>query len=130
LNPSVQALAAEILDGEDRVHCVPPLDYPTLVWLMKRSCMVLTDSGGIQEEAPSLGKPVLVMREATERMEGVFAGTARLVGTNRTTISAAVDELLTDVEVYQRMAQAINPYGDGKACPRIVEATTRFLDAR
>jgi UDP-N-acetylglucosamine 2-epimerase (non-hydrolysing) len=104
------------------ITLLPPLDYLSLVQLMKRSYIVLTDSGGIQEEAPGLGKPVLVLREVTERPEAVDAGTVRLVGTNRERIVAEVERLLEDASAYRRMAQAINPYGDGCAAGRIVGA--------
>ncbi|MBN1983704.1 MAG: UDP-N-acetylglucosamine 2-epimerase (non-hydrolyzing) [Chitinivibrionales bacterium] len=113
LNPSVRDLVIPLLSGYPNIHLLDPLDYPHLIWLMNRSFLVLTDSGGIQEEAPSLGKPVLVMRDVTERMEGVNAGTARLVGTNRDTIIEAVVELLEDAQIYSKMATATNPYGNG-----------------
>jgi len=120
LNPKVQTLVGKCLGGEDRAHLIPPLDYPEFIWLMSRATIILTDSGGIQEEAPALGKPVLVFREKTERPEGVAAGTAKLVGTRSETISHAVLELLTDQSAYDRMAKAVNPYGDGYASERIV----------
>jgi UDP-N-acetylglucosamine 2-epimerase (non-hydrolysing) len=139
LNPNVQQPVYEILassdggnretgaswhtqiEGGGRISLLPPLDYAPFIFLMSRSYLVLTDSGGIQEEAPALGKPVLVMREVTERPEGVWAGTLRLVGTNRNGILAGVRELLEDPASYQAMAQAQNPYGDGLASHRIVE---------
>ena len=99
-----------------------PLDYLPLVHLMKAATLVLTDSGGLQEEAPGLGKPVLVMRETTERPEGVEAGTVKLVGADRRRIVAETGRLLDDVNEYERMAQAVNPYGDGHASERIVES--------
>lgn len=125
LNPSVRAPVERILKGAPRVHLIEPVDYPRLVWLLSRAHLVITDSGGIQEEAPSLGKPVLVTREVTERPEGIAAGCARLVGTDAQRIGAAVDELLTDDAVYQRMARAQNPYGDGHASARIVSVLER-----
>ncbi len=119
LNPNVQAPVNEYLSGRDNIHLLPPLNYPDLIWLMKRAYFVLTDSGGIQEEAPSLGKPVLVMRNVTERMEGVLAGTARLVGTNATAIYEAAQVLLHNPEEYEEMARAVNPYGDGTTSRQI-----------
>ena len=104
-----------------------PLPYLPFVTLMARSSLILTDSGGIQEEAPSLGKPVLVMRETTERPEAIDAGTAKLVGTSVDKIVDEVSRLLTDQEEYQKMAQAHNPYGDGKATERIVKAIDKYL---
>lgn len=127
LNPNVQVPVRAILEGVSRVHLVPPLDYVDFVSLMRRCDLVLTDSGGIQEEAPSLGKPVLVMRELTERTEGIEAGTARLVGTDCERIVAETDRLLTDRSAYERMSRAENPYGDGKASGRIIGAVLRFL---
>jgi len=120
LNPNVREPVNRILEGHDRIHLIEPLPYPHLLWLMRRAYLVITDSGGIQEEAPSLGKPVLVMRDVTERTEGIEAGTARLVGTTRTVIVAAARELLDDHEIYVRMAHSVNPYGDGKSSERIV----------
>ncbi len=120
LNPHVQAPVRSVLGGIPHVHLVEPLDYLPFVYLMKRSHVILTDSGGIQEEAPSLGKPVFVMRNVTERPEAIEAGTVRLVGTDRTRIFDAVSEVLTDTAVYERMSRAHNPYGDGHAAARIV----------
>ncbi|MCY1079611.1 non-hydrolyzing UDP-N-acetylglucosamine 2-epimerase [Archangium lansingense] len=125
LNPNVRGPVGEILRGVERVHLLEPVEYPKLVWLMSQSHLVLTDSGGIQEEAPSLGKPVLVMREVTERPEGIDAGCARLVGTTEAGIVEGVSQLLTDEDVYRRMAQAKNPYGDGTSSSAIV----RHVDA-
>jgi UDP-N-acetylglucosamine 2-epimerase (non-hydrolysing) len=125
LNPNVQEPVNRILRGTPHVHLLPPVEYLPLVHLMKNSYLVLTDSGGIQEEAPSLGKPVLVLREVTERPEGVAAGTARVVGTDAARIVAEARRLLTDRAAYDAMAHAINPYGDGHAAARIVEALTR-----
>ena len=123
LNPNVQRPVREILAKETlpNVWLLPPLDYLPFIYLMDFSTLVLTDSGGIQEEAPGLGKPVLVMRETTERPEAVEAGTARLVGTSTEKIVEETSILLSDKEKYNRMANAVNPYGDGKACERIVD---------
>lgn len=122
LNPNVRAPVGAILDGVPNVALLEPLDYVTFVQLMKRAWLVLTDSGGIQEEAPSLGVPVLVMREVTERPEAVERGTARLVGTRRETIVAAARELLSDPEARRRMTGKGNPYGDGRAGARVAAA--------
>ncbi|MFJ5510328.1 non-hydrolyzing UDP-N-acetylglucosamine 2-epimerase [Pectobacterium jejuense] len=122
LNPNVSEPVNRILSGIDNVMLIAPQDYLPFVYLMNRSYMILTDSGGIQEEAPSLGKPVLVMRDTTERPEAVEAGTVKLVGTEVTRIVDAVSMLLTDEEAYQAMSRAHNPYGDGQACQRIVDA--------
>ncbi|MEQ9850577.1 non-hydrolyzing UDP-N-acetylglucosamine 2-epimerase [Pectobacterium brasiliense] len=122
LNPNVSEPVNRILSGIDNVMLIAPQDYLPFVYLMNRSYMILTDSGGIQEEAPSLGKPVLVMRDTTERPEAVEAGTVKLVGTEVTSIVDAVSTLLTDEEAYQAMSRAHNPYGDGHACQRIVDA--------
>jgi len=119
LNPNVQEPVHRILGGCQRIHLIEPLDYLPFVYLMDRAYLVLTDSGGIQEEAPSLGKPVLVMRDTTERPEGVEAGTAKLVGTNERLIVCEAIALLDDPALYQRMATASNPYGDGHAAERI-----------
>ena len=121
LNPNVQKTVKSFLNNHTRIHLIEPLDYPYLIWLEKLSYLILTDSGGIQEEGPSLGKPVLVMREVTERMEGVEAGTAKLVGTDREKIFREADLLLSSEEEYKRMAQAVNPYGDGTTSKKIVE---------
>ena len=120
LNPNVLEPARKILGHIDRVHLIEPLDYESFVWLMSRSYLILTDSGGIQEEAPSLGKPVLVTRGITERPEAIEAGTAKLVGTSKESIVETMGELLVDSEKYASMSKAINPYGDGKAAQRIV----------
>ncbi len=121
LNPNVQKPVRKILSGIKNIYLIEPLDYFTFVWLMNRAYLILTDSGGIQEEAPSLGKPVLVMRKKTERTEGIDAGTAKLVGTDSEKIYSEAKELLENIRLYQKMAQAVNPYGDGKAAKRIVE---------
>lgn len=120
LNPNVQEPVNRILEGLDNVHLVEPLDYEPFVYLLKHAHIVLTDSGGIQEEAPSLGKPVLVMRDVTERPEAVHAGTVRLVGADRARIVSHVAELLDNPDSYKSMARAHNPYGDGNACARII----------
>lgn len=120
LNPNVRAPVYEILGGVQNIHLIPPLEYAPFVWLMAHCYLILTDSGGIQEEAPSLGKPVLVMRKVTERPEGVKAGTARLVGTDDEKIFAETQRLLNDKAAYLQMSQAMNPYGDGKAAQKIV----------
>jgi UDP-N-acetylglucosamine 2-epimerase (non-hydrolysing) len=120
LNPNVQKPVYELLAGIPNIHLIPPLDYLPFVYMMQHSYLILTDSGGVQEEAPSLGKPVLVMRDTTERPEAVDAGTVKLVGTDAMAIVENVNLLLSDREVYEKMAQAHNPYGDGKACERIV----------
>ena len=121
LNPNVQEPVKSILMNLHNVHLIEPLDYEPFVYLLKHSYLVLTDSGGIQEEAPSLGKPVLVMREVTERPEAVDAGTVRLVGANRERIVSNVSELIENEVSYKKMSRAHNPYGDGKACARIID---------
>ena len=121
LNPLVREAVAEELEGHPSVHLVEPMEYEEFTNLMARSAIVLTDSGGIQEEAPSLGKPVLVLRDTTERPEAVAAGTVKLVGTDEETVYRVAYELLTDEAAYQKMAEAVNPYGDGLAAKRIVE---------
>ncbi len=120
LNPNVQKPVHEILADVDNVYLIEPLDYEPFVYLMDRSHFILSDSGGIQEEAPSLGKPVLVMRDTTERPEAVKAGTVKLVGTDVDLILKEAKTLLDDEEAYKTMARSHNPYGDGKACERIV----------
>jgi len=122
LNPHVQEPVNRLLSHQSNIHLIDPLDYLPFVYLMDRSYIVLTDSGGIQEEAPSLGKPVLVMRDTTERPEAVEAGTVLLVGTERESIVNAVTTLLNDNEAYKSMSVAHNPYGDGNASARIVES--------
>jgi UDP-N-acetylglucosamine 2-epimerase (non-hydrolysing) len=126
LNPNVREPVGRLLGGVANIHLIEQLDYLPFVYLMSRSYLVLTDSGGIQEEGPSLGKPVLVMRDTTERPEAVEAGTVRLVGTGVTSISKNLKQLLDDPVAYQRMSFAHNPYGDGKACGRILQALTRL----
>lgn len=119
LNPNVQEPVRRILGKAPNIVLTESLSYPQLIYLLSHCYFVLTDSGGIQEEAPALGKPVLVMRNVTERMEGVTAGTARLVGTHHPEILAAACELMDNQELYRQMAQAVNPYGDGTACHQI-----------
>ncbi|MBH1930651.1 non-hydrolyzing UDP-N-acetylglucosamine 2-epimerase [Serratia rubidaea] len=126
LNPNVSEPVNRILKGIDNIMLIDPQDYLPFVYLMARSTIILTDSGGIQEEAPSLGKPVLVMRETTERPEAVDAGTVRLVGTDVAKIVDAVGRLLTDENEYHAMSRAHNPYGDGHACQRILEALKNY----
>lgn len=129
LNPQVQEPVHRHLGNLDNVHLLPPLDYLPFVRLMSRSHLILTDSGGIQEEAPSLGKPVLVMRDTTERPEAVVAGTVLLVGARRERIVGAATTLLDDDEAYSRMARAHNPYGDGQAASRIAAKLAHDLQA-
>jgi UDP-N-acetylglucosamine 2-epimerase (non-hydrolysing) len=121
LNPNVQKPVYELLKNLSNVKLIPPLTYPAFVWLMSRSYLILTDSGGVQEEAPSFGKPVLVMRETTERPEAVTAGIVKMVGANCDRIVSEVSDLLNNTNHYEAMSKAVNPYGDGKACGRIVE---------
>lgn len=130
LNPNVREPVNRILGDQAGVHLIEPLDYPELIWLMNRSHIVLTDSGGIQEEAPSLGKPVLVMREVTERTEGIEAKTAKLVGTDREKIVFEAGRLLSDEAAYREMAQAVNPYGDGTTSQQVVEILAQQLAQR
>lgn len=120
LNPNVKGPVNDYLSGIDNIHLIDPLAYPAFIWLMKRAYLIITDSGGIQEEAPSLGKPVLVTRTTTERPEAVKAGTVLLVGTDVDRIVGETKRLLDDPEQYERLSQLHNPYGDGKACERIV----------
>lgn len=129
-NPVVRETANGILGGHPRVTMIEPLDYAPFVAAMRDSYLILTDSGGVQEEAPSLGKPVLVMRTTTERPEAIDAGTVELVGVDEETIVRTAQRLLDDQAAYDRMAKAVNPYGDGQACARIVAATRHFLGLR
>ena len=121
-NPLVRKVVEEELSGVDRIHLIEPMEYEPFANLMHHSCLVLTDSGGIQEEAPSLGKPVLVLRNTTERPEAVEAGTVRLIGTDRDRVYEETKRLLTDKSAYDAMSNAVNPYGDGQASRRIVQA--------
>lgn len=122
LNPNVQKPVYELLSGLNNVFLISPLDYLPFIYAMQHSTLLLTDSGGVQEEAPSLGKPVLVMRDTTERPEAVEAGTVKLVGTNAEAIVSNVTALLKDKEIYKKMSETHNPYGDGHACERIMAA--------
>ena len=121
MNPVVRETADEVLGGCDRIKIIEPLDVFDFHNFLANSYLILTDSGGIQEEAPSLGKPVLVMRDTTERPEGIAAGTLKLVGTNEQTIYDSFRELLLDEDAYRKMSTASNPYGDGFACKRMAD---------
>ena len=127
LNPNVQEPVSRILNGVENIFLIPPQDYVSFIYLMKKAYIILTDSGGVQEEAPSLGKPVLVMRDTTERPEGVDAGTARLVGTDTDEITTLVELLLNNQSEYDKMAKAVNPYGNGKASDKIYNFITDQL---
>lgn len=127
MNPVVREIANEYLGDDDRIHIIEPLDVLDFHNFLSRSYLILTDSGGIQEEAPSLGKPVLVMRDTTERPEGIAAGTLKLVGTEEETIYNEFSRLLSDKEEYEAMSKASNPYGDGHACERIADVLVRTL---
>jgi len=122
LSPAVRDTVLPRLRAQDRVVLLDPIDYFETVHFMKASYLILSDSGGIQEEAPALGKPVLVLRDTTERPEGIRAGTVRLVGTDRGRIIEVASELLSDQAAYRGMSEAANPYGDGRACERILQA--------
>lgn len=126
LNPNVQKPVYELLGDIDNIKLIKPLTYPSFVWLMDKSYLIITDSGGVQEEAPSLGKPVLVMRDTTERPEAVEAGTVLLVGTNKDKIVLEANNLLNREEVYKKMSKLHNPYGDGNACKKIVEFISKL----
>lgn len=130
LNPNVQEPVRRILGSAANVHLIDPQDYLPFVWLMRRAHIVITDSGGVQEEAPSLGKPVLVMRETTERPEAVAAGTVRLVGTDAGKLTREALTLLNDAQAYEAMARALNPYGDGHAAERIAAALAKESRAK
>lgn len=129
-NPNVRKAVDGVLAGQERIHLIEPLEYLPFVHLLKKAAIVLTDSGGVQEEAPSLGKPVLVMREVTERPEAVEAGTAMLVGTSCERIVDAVQHLLDDTSAYDAMAKAVNPYGDGLASGRIADHLEKVWEGR
>ena len=129
LSPAVQEAANDILAGHDRIHLIEPLDVLDFHNLASRSYFIMTDSGGVQEEAPSLGKPVLVLRDTTERPEGVRAGTLKLVGTDPVRVKEAMAALLTDETLYRQMYQAPNPYGDGRASERIVQSIQQYFGA-
>jgi UDP-N-acetylglucosamine 2-epimerase (non-hydrolysing) len=126
-NPAVKPVVLRSLGGRPRVHLAPPLGYGAFVAAMKRACFVLTDSGGVQEEAPALGKPVLVLRNESERPEAIEMGVAKLVGQDPEVIIRECSRLLTDSRAYRSMARGASPYGDGQAAPRIVLAIRRFL---
>ena len=128
LNPNVQIPVNQILSNRNNIYLIKPLSYDKLVFLMKKSYLILTDSGGIQEEAPSLGKPVLVMRDVTERPEGIEAGTAKLVGTNKDNIVANTLKLLNDLDIYKKMNVIKNPYGDGKASKYIFSIINKLIE--
>jgi len=130
LNPNVRRPVFKILDALPNVHLMDPLDYPAFVYIMNKSYLIITDSGGIQEEAPSLGKPVLVMRDVTERIEGIEAGTAKIVGTDHDTIVKVTVDLLENQTEYERMARAINPYGDGTACVQIRQILSSLYEKK
>lgn len=129
-NPIVREVVTDVLGSHPRAHLVEPLDYVAMVQAMARCHLIVTDSGGIQEEAPALGKPVLVVRETTERPEAIEAGTARLIGTNAETVLAALTDLLGNQSSYDRMAHAANPFGDGHAAEKIVEAIREWSASR
>lgn len=126
LNPNVQEPVHRIIGGMEQIHLIEPLEYEPFIYLMNQSFLILTDSGGIQEEAPSLGKPVLVMREVTERPEAVEAGTAKLIGTQKENIVLETQELLDHPEEYERMTNIKNPYGDGKSAERIIQLLSQI----
>ena len=127
LNPNIRGPVHQLLEGRRNVHLIPPADYPEFIWLMDQASLILSDSGGVQEEAPSLSKPVLVTRDSTERPEALAAGATKLVGTNPQRVIEAVTELLTNRDAYEAMQIAHNPYGDGHAAERILtEALNRF----
>ena len=126
LNPNVQKPVYELLADIENVNLIDPLSYPAFVWLMDKSSLIITDSGGVQEEAPSLGKPVLVMRDTTERPEAVDAGTVLLVGTDTDKIIKEATKLLTDESAYHKMSKLHNPYGDGTACDKIVKYMSKL----
>lgn len=127
LNPKVREIACRILQNRDRIHLIEPLDYEPFANLMAKCDIIMTDSGGIQEEAPALGKPVLVLRTETERPEAIEAGTVKIAGVEKENIFKEVDELINNQGAYKKMANAVNPYGDGKASQKIVEAIKRYF---
>ena len=130
LNPAVREVAFDILGGHERIHLIDPIDVEELHNLMARSFMVMTDSGGLQEEAPSLGKPVLVLRNETERPEAVDAGTVKIAGVDKANIIKLANELLENNEAYDKMSHAVNPYGDGKASERITDAILYYFGVK
>ena len=121
MNPNITENVVPLLSGFKNIHLIEPLEYEPFIYLLQYSYLVLTDSGGIQEEAPSLGKPVLVMRNFTERPEAVEAGTVKLVGSNKACIVDGITKLFHDKGLYEKMSRSHNPYGDGKACKRIAQ---------
>ena len=127
LNPNVQKPVKELLSGKERIYLIEPMEYAPFSSLMKEAHIIMTDSGGVQEEAPSLGKPVLVLRSTTERPEAVEYGTVKLVGTDKDKIVAEVQTLLDNETEYKKMSEAINPYGDGLACKRIADILSEQL---
>jgi len=129
LNPNIRKPVNKILKGNSRIHLIEPLDYQYLIWLMNRSYLVLTDSGGIQEEAAALDKPVLVMRDVTERQEGIDSGTAKLVGTDKNKIINGTQRMLDNQTEYKKMAEAVNPYGIGDTSEKIVKILTEYYSA-
>lgn len=128
LNPKVREIAKKYFEDEERVHMIEPLDYLPFSNLMGKVYLVVTDSGGVQEEAPALGKPVIVVREETERMEGVLANTAKLVGTEYQNVYEGIKELMSNEEKYKEMAHAVNPYGDGTAAKKIIDIIEQNID--
>jgi len=130
MNPNVRATVNTLLQGTERIHLTEPLDYITFVSLLQRCFLVLTDSGGIQEEAPTFGKPVLVLRKVTERPEASQFGMAKIIGMSREGIVREADRLLTDTDAYQDMSDGANPYGDGHGSERIVEAVGRWFQKK
>ena len=127
MNPKVREVASEVFDGCDRIRLIEPLEVFDFHNFQNKSYIILTDSGGIQEEAPSLGKPVLVLRDTTERPEGIEAGTLKLVGTDEEVIYEEAKRLLTYIDEYEKMSKASNPYGDGHASERIVDAIVKYF---
>jgi UDP-N-acetylglucosamine 2-epimerase (non-hydrolysing) len=130
MSPKVRDIVFPLLENHQRIYLIPPLDYQAFVNVMKQSYLILSDSGGVQEEAPSLGKPVLVLRETTERPEAVAAGTVKLIGTSRDRIIDETAQLLNGNSCYKTMTNKQNPYGDGLASERIVQAVIRYFDGR
>src|SRR5690606_28415959 len=128
LNPAVREIANEVLGNDPRIHLIEPLDVIDFHNFAARAHLILTDSGGVQEEAPSLGVPVLVLRDTTERPEGIEAGTLKLAGVEEETIDRLATELLTDRAAYEKMAKAVNPYGDGNASKRICQAIRYYFN--
>ena len=127
LNPNVKDIVYKMLSNRKNIHLINPLSYPAFIWLMSKSHIILTDSGGIQEEAPSFGKPVLILRKNTERHEAVDSGTAKIIGTDPNIILNEVTKLLIDKREYQKMSTANNPFGDGNASERIVEKSLSLI---